>query len=250
MGNREGGVDMKTVVYTAIFGDIDRLWSPHPLTTDGVEFVCFSDRPRREVGLWDGKQLMKGSGAKRTPGGPFWDVRQVPAKFGPRKTARYYKALSHKWFPDADVTIWLDGNLRLLILPKRAIKNWLRKSMATFNHPIRNCLYDEADFCASVGKGGKKIIRRQTKAYQVAGMPRRWGLPETRCVIRRTNERMRKLNEAWWTQMREFSVRDQISLPFICWKLGIKWDAIPGRAWVNGKGINKDFFFIKHKSVP
>jgi hypothetical protein len=238
---------MNIIVYTAIFGDIDRLWPPYPPALGGARHVCFSDKPRDERGLWNDKGFVKGSGDRMTPGGPFWQVRVVQAKWKPRRSARYYKALPHRVFPDADAWVWIDGNLRLLIPPGKAVKKWLKGDLATFNHPDRRCLYDEAAFCASKGKDKRAVLTAQTDRYRDAGMPAGWGLPETRCVIRRNTERVRTLNELWWLEMERYSVRDQVSLPFLCWKAGMRWDVIPGRAWVGGKNVNRDFWFVRHK---
>ncbi len=234
---------MRVVVYTALFGDIDHLWSVLPVATGDCRHVCFTDRPRRQVGLWRGKEVVRGTGNKTAP--PIWETRIVETDWNPRRSARHYKALPHRYLSDADVWIWVDANVRLVIRPQDAVKKWLRGNLATFRHPDRVCLYDEAEFCRRKGKAPNKAVNRQIKAYQNAGMPRRWGLPETRCVIRRNTERVHKLNDMWWEHMEQFSARDQISLPFACWKLGLKWDVIPGRVWV--RKTNNDFWFIKHK---
>lgn len=236
---------MRIVVYTAIFGDIDKLWPPYPPAMAGAEFVCFSDRHIREWGNWEGEKLVTRD--RLTAGGPFWDLRLIRPTFDNRRNARYCKAMSHKFFPEADITIWLDGNLRLLISPDLAVQKWDKGAdLVTFNHPDRGCLYAEAEFCASKRKAKRSELARQTQRYSLAGMPRNWGLPETRCVIRKHTERIKELNGVWWDEMREFSPRDQVSLPFLCWKAGIRWGVIPGRAWVSGDHINTDFWFTRH----
>lgn len=239
---------MKIVVYTAIYGNIDKLWSVYPLARGDAEHVCFSDKKLREVGIWgDNGRLMPGTGNTTAP--QTWEVRVAKQSRSPRKSARYYKTLAHEHFPDADVTIWLDGNVRLLIPPWLAVKKWLRSSnLATFNHPDRKCLFDEAAFCAKVGKANGAVLRDQVERYRKAGMPAKWGLPETRCVIRRKATQINRLNDLWLAEIDKYSPRDQVSLPFLCWKQGITWATIPGRAWV--KGGNKDFYLIKHKANP
>lgn len=236
---------MKIVVYTAIFGNIDKLWPPFIPAMDDTQFVCFSDKPLKEYGLWDRQKLIHRKA--RTPGGPFWEVRPIPSLYSPRRMARFCKAVPHRWFLDADVTIWLDGNLRLFISAQEAVSKWLRKSkLATFNHPDRRCLYDEASFCAKKGKSRRQVLLEQAARYRRKGMPVSWGLPETRCVIRRNDEQVNALNESWWKEMKHYSVRDQVSLPYVCREHGIKWNVIPGRAWVSGKHVNKDFWFTRH----
>jgi len=246
---------VKIVVYTAIFGTIDPLWTPFPLAMDGSEYVCFTDQKRREVGYWtheltDEYPTVTRESARYATINPLWDVRVVKPKFrSKRKTARYYKALAHQHFPDADVTIWLDGNARLLIPATKAVK-WLRGTdFATFNHQDRKCLYREAEFCMRMGKGRKAQLLAQMAAYKKVGMPQNWGLPETKCVIRRNTSKIQELNEAWWEQLSTQSIRDQVSLPYVCWRLGMRWAVIPGRCGLKtfpGE-LNWAFWYTKHR---
>lgn len=248
---------MKIVVYTAIFGNIDPLWSPFPPAVKGAEYVCFTDGARRDRGLWthnlteDWPTILDGS-IKVRPVKQSWKVKIVKPGLGHRKQARRCKTMAHEYFPGADVTIWLDGNVRLMIPAGRAVKKWLGNvDLAIFNHPDRVCLYDEAMFCIRRGKGSKGRLQAQMAAYQRAGMPAKWGLPETKCVIRRNTPKMVKLNEAWWQEIQQHSVRDQVSLPFVCWKLGIRWKVIPGRAGLAsfpGK-LNRAFWYAKHRKA-
>jgi len=247
---------MKIVVYTAIFGEIDPLWPPLPVAMDGTQYICFSDKQRLERGYWtqqlteDWPSIALGSEKFHAIHQPQWQLRIIKPKLGFRKTARRCKVLVHEYFPDADVTIWLDGNIRLLISAKQAVKRWLGDAdFATFTHTDRNCLYREAEFCLEKGKGNKSELRAQIAAYRQAKMPHYWGLPETKCVIRRNTERIKMLNETWWAELEQHSIRDQVSLPYVCWKLGIKWKQIPGRAGLRsfpGK-LNPAFWYTKHR---
>lgn len=247
----------KIVVYTAIFGGKDPLWSVPPIARDGATYVVLTDRPLFEVGLWtrDGAYgrsatILEGTG-EFPSAPPTWEQRKfsidLPAwkRFSPRKRARYCKMMSHAIFPDAEYTIWVDGNIRLLRRPEEAVK-WLNtNNIAAFKHPDRRCSYEEASACLVFGKGSKDAIMAQVKAYRQAGFPANWGLASTRCVIRRNCEEISFLNEAWWKEIRERSERDQISLPYLLWKMGIPWSQIPGSA-VSGR----DFWFIMHGNLP
>ena len=117
--------------------------------------------------------------------------------------------------------------------------------LAIFKHPDRACLYAEAEFCAKVGKDSPGTLGNQTRKYNAEGMPHGWGLPETRCVIRRQTPKMAELGDLWWAEMKAHSVRDQVSLPYVCWKLGVRWREIPGRCWARNK--HKAFYYVKHK---
>jgi hypothetical protein len=226
---------MRIVVYTAILGGIDRLWAPMPGTED-VQHVAFVDAPKFEVGLWGSRPpgVLPNSGSIGSR--PVWEQRIVDAPWGTRRTARHYKALPHRYLPDADVWIWVDGNVRPRVHPAEIVRRYLHGDLATYDHWDRRCLYVEAAFCAKIRKDSADVLTKQAARYRAAGMPRNWGLAATRAVIRRNTEAMRDLNEAWWGEIEHASLRDQVSLPFVCWQAGLRWDVIPGKCVLGGPG--------------
>lgn len=237
----------KIVVYTALFGDGDRLWSVPPVIVPGAQYVVFTEKPRREVGLWTydfswGRPTIIQGTEEVSPLTPTWEQRIVKAPYGSRRTARYYKAMAHKVFRDVDVSIWVDANVRVLLPPEVAVKRYAGGGdLVTFKHPNRSCLFEEAKMCLMLGIGDKRLIKAQMEAYRKAGMPKGWGLAETRCLIRRHTKQIASLNEAWWNETKTHSARDQVSFPFACWKLGTPWGTIPGNV-----KYHKEFWFTYH----
>jgi hypothetical protein len=232
---------VKIVVYTAIIGNIDRLWSALP---SGVQHVAFVDSAKHEAGLWGGTppRILPSTGGISGP--PTWEQRTVKVEGDTRRTSRHYKACPHRYLPDADVWVWVDGNVRLRIPAEAAVKRWLKGDFATLKHPQRGDLYAEAAACAKLGKDNKRTLSRQADRYRDAGHPAGWGLAETRIVIRRNTPAIRALNEAWWAEIEAGSVRDQVSLPFVAWQLGQRWDVIPGRCWGDG---HSDLIHLRHR---
>ena len=240
----------KVVVYTALFGEGDRLWSVPPIVVPGAKYVVFTERPRREVGLWtynfsiERPAMLVGTDDVSPPS-CLWEQRIVKAPHGSRKAARYHKVMAHKVLRGADVSIWVDANVRLLLLPSVALKRWMRqRDLVVFKHSQRNCLYDEVHACLQLGKGVKSLVTAQAQAYRKSGMPRGYGLATTRCLIRRHTPKIAKLNEAWWKEIQRYSLRDQISLPFVCWREKVLWDMIP-----RSVRKNQDFWFLRHRAV-
>ena len=238
------------VVYSALFGDRDLLWSVPPLVGQKASYVLFTESPRREVGLWTvgannlGRpaHVLRGT-ENLSPIVPTWEQRSVELlSEGPRMTARYFKIMAHEAFPDVKYSIWVDANVRLLLSPSIAIRRWLStKDLAVFAYPEHECLYQEVADCISSGRGNKRRLLAQVAAYQRAGMPRKWGLASTRCVIRRHTSEVAALNEAWWDEVKTHSVRDQVSLPYVCWKRGFRWGDIPEEG-----AYSRHFWFIRH----
>lgn len=217
---------MKIVVYTAIIGNIDKLWSVLPGSAD-VQYIAFVDAHKQEVGLWSGTVPEILGGTERLPALPTWEQRIVNVPWGNRRTARHYKTLPHRYLPDADVWIWVDGNVRLRMPPEDAMR-MTRGPLTTFDHPDRKCLYVEGAFCRRFHKDKAMVIDEQLRRYRADGMPPGWGLASSRVVVRKNTADTIGLGEDWWREIERGSLRDQISLPYVCWKRGMKWAALPG----------------------
>ncbi len=231
------------VIYTAIIGNIDRLWTPHP-SHGNVKHIAFVDSHKREVGSWAGTPV----GIPRTTGhidtpNPIWEQRVVEPRWDNRRTARHYKTMPHLYMPDADIWLWVDGNVRVKRHPFDIIGKY-HGDFVTLKHPDRQCSYVESMFCAKVNKDKQEVLDAQREHYKKLGFPSDAGLVETRAVIRRNTAKIRLLNEAWWSQIEQWSLRDQVSLPFVMWSMDMKIKLMPGRCWPKNKDDN--WYYIVH----
>jgi len=196
------------VVYTACFGGYDNL---QPVTVDSdAQFVAFTDSDVAVAG---------------------WEMVQVKASGDPRRQARKEKTTPHLLFALADVWLWHDANVELLVSPELLVSEWLGYAdLAAPLHPSRDCAYDEANACLRKGKDSGDVLNAQLRSYNDAGYPRHNGLAETRVVIRRNTEDVARFNAAWWREISTHSVRDQVSFNYAAWKTGVEWKPI--KAWV------------------
>ena len=129
----------------------------------------------------------------------------------PRRNSRIQKILAHKYF-DSEYTIYMDGNMKLLISPEELIKRYMDGyDMALFKHS-RGCIYKEALTVAKMGLDEPEIIIEQAKHYEDIGFPKEIGMLQGGFIIRRNNERTKRFNEAWWADYCRYSRRDQLSL--------------------------------------
>lgn len=160
------------------------------------------------------------------------NVRIVPcppqAGVTPVRTARFYSANPHLLFPDADVTIYMNGSVRLAVPPERIVEIMGPADMACFKHDRRDCLYEEGYEVARQGIDDPAVVEAQLARYRDAGHPRHWGLWGLSLYVRRHTDRMRALNEAWYEEIKAGSFRDQISFPFVVRKTGVKIAELPG----------------------
>lgn len=208
---------MNVKVYTAIFGQYDRI-RPY----DGG--ICFTDKAQDVEG---------------------WEYRvEKYNTMNARLTARQHKCLSHM-FVDAEYTIWHDGNVRLKMKPEDIVERFLPVGydIATFGHPNRNCIYDEAAEVLRLGYADPEKVDRQMKRYADDGYPSRFGLVETRVVVRRNVQRINQFNVLWWLELKDGACRDQLSFNYVAWKLGIAYNIIPG--WSAESDVMEYFFHEK-----
>lgn len=200
----------RIVVYTAIFGGYDRPQIP-AVVNDRVRYVLFSDRtyPPEQLGPWELH--------RRQPGGD------------PRRENRRRKILAHRWFPEADGTLYLDGNLQLLCDPVELVQDCEQRDphhsgpgearLFAFAHHQRRCLYREARAVADARLDRRGTVRRQVGRYLKEGYPRDNGLAWGGCLLRKRG--CERFNDLWWDEVAGHSCRDQISLPYALWKTGL-----------------------------
>ena len=177
-------------VYTSITGSYEGLKTNQ--VYDGADFYCFTDqKPPSDPGKWT--------------------VLPATNLFSdPRMNARYHKILAHEMFPDYEYTIWIDGSLRMNIKAQYFIDH-MTHNMMTFKHPVRNCVYDEAEEVFRLQLDEPKKIAYQVNRLKDWGYPAQNGLAETKVVIRRNTGNVVMFNEEWFYQLATGSARDQLS---------------------------------------
>ena len=203
---------MRIVAFTAAFG---KTAAPHvqPIEPD-VPLICFTDKSKLKV---------RG-----------YDVRRVSLPLAsPQLNAKYVKIMAHRMLPDADWAIWFDA---AVVFKTGRLTNIVRQAgealIAIHRHAVRSCVYDEAETCMQAGLDDPHRIDAQMTRYREAGHPRGAGLWENGILVRRLSDpRMVALNEAWWSEILQGSVRDQLSLPVMLNRLGLAVQPLPGSVY-------------------
>lgn len=190
---------MNIVTFTSITGGKDNLIEKQ--NTVGADFFAFVGEPKESK---------------------TWKQIQVYDKFNSdRRNSRVVKLIPHKYF-DCEYSIWLDGNLSLLVPAKELIEKYLNGyDIAVFKHPIRNCIYKEAIECAKRGLDDPEVIIEQVKAYEDEGFPKEYGLGENMMILRRHTKKIEQFNNAWFVEYARYSTRDQLSFMYVADKVGL-----------------------------
>lgn len=208
----------KIAVYTCITGGYDNPLEPI-YCPENIDFYIITDMEINPKSKW--KKI---------------DINTIEEiiNFDNTRKARYVKTHPHSFFQDYEFSIWIDSNFRVVADLSKFIKyigdgvpfasNW---------HPDRNSIYTELEACILRKKDDSKILKKQVEFYKSLGMPDDFGLIETNMIVRKHNdEKCINLMESWWEEIRTWSKRDQLSLPFVIWQHGYTM---------------KDFGFIGHE---
>lgn len=216
------------IVYSCVTGGYDKVKSAvlasAAVVEHAVRFVLFTDDPTL---LKSGQYVRKGSTV-------LWEVKPLKWKHESckRRTARWHKVNSHKLFPSASGTLWLDGSQRLkhgvrvgksIILPALS-----SNVIATFKHPLRGCIYQEQRACTRLKKDNPALMQRQVEGYRKEGYPASNGMVETSCVVRANTTTVDEFNDRWWQEIESNSLRDQLSFNYVAWKMNICYGHLVG----------------------
>lgn len=135
-----------------------------------------------------------------------------------RMNAKIYKVMPHL-FLDSEITIWLDGNIR--VAPGVDIDQFVNEflgdaDIAVFKHPWRSNPYQEGYVCLADRLDDPQIIDAQMRHYFSLVPEMVHDLAECGVIVRRNIARVNAFNESWWAQICRYSSRDQLSFPFVC----------------------------------
>lgn len=132
------------------------------------------------------------------------------------------------WFTDCEKSVWLDASVHVHdeALAQLAREMLDRDDFIVSVHPesvdgptwtARNCVLEEAVFCSGRPKTAGLPVVAQAEHYLELGMPPRWGLWAAGIIGRRHTSRVKELGSAWLLEQQRWTVRDQISLPYLLW---------------------------------
>lgn len=222
------------VIYTCFTGNYDSLQLQNYLD-NSFDYVCFTDSSEllqyNNFGSWKIKPLS------------FSELDNT-------RNARWHKTHPHILFPDYSESIWIDGNINI-------ISNYVFDEIQNRHNEILipthwkdNCIYKEIENVKNiiVPSGGETIenVNKMLSFLNQNKFPANYGLNETNFIYRKHNTpEIITMMEEWWTFIKDFSKRDQLSLSYILWKHGIN----PNYIAIDNLRKRKDAVkFIQHKS--
>jgi hypothetical protein len=204
----------KIAIVTALSGKRDNFCQPS-IIHNNADYYAFVDNPLN-IGIW--KQIKNCN----------FSTDKI---YSNRRNAKIYKIIPQLFLPNYEYFFWVDVTHDVIENPQNIIDQYLNEfDIAVFNHSDRNCVYDEAEAIKRIGKDNNDLVDRQMNFYKEEGFPKGYGLFELPSFVRKNNHRMNEMSLCWWEQISKYSSRDQLSLPYVFWKMNINKSIMPGLA--------------------
>ena len=209
----------KFVLYTAIFGSPGRFEIPE-ISIPDVDKFCFTDL-RIQSGNYQAQLIDQNRDIKTS----FYQVKRK--KFDHLVAVmrqRFVKiCIPDEIFDNYEYSVYIDCK-RPIAVDFDYLLSCLESSsdLALRRHGKRNCIYGEGAFCAEKYKKLRRDISEQLDFYNIEKYPKNNGLYRTGLLFRRHTKELKEFSKLWWGQLKKYSNRDQISLPYIAWKYNVK----------------------------
>ncbi|PIA65130.1 hypothetical protein AQUCO_00100554v1 [Aquilegia coerulea] len=148
----------------------------------------------------------------------------------PRRNGKVPKILTHRLFPQAQYSIWIDGKMELIVDPLLLLERYLWRGKHTFaiaRHKHHQSIYEEADAIKRRKRYARPLIDLHMKIYLYEGMEP-WSLskstisdvPEGAVIVREHTALTNLFSCLWFNEVNLFTPRDQLSFGYVVYRLG------------------------------
>ena len=193
----------KIAVYTCIVGKYDGFQEPL-FKPDNVDYYAITDFDIPENSLW-----------KRIDVSDYDDILK---DMTPVLKNRYFKMHPEKVFKDYKYSIYIDGNIRVCSDMTEYV-NYMKRSIATFKHAQRECVYQECMANLKMSKVPAEDVKEQIRYLKKQNLPENYGLANCNVIVREhNNPECISCMDMWWEEFKAHVKRDQLSFPLVLMK--------------------------------
>jgi hypothetical protein len=218
---------LRVGLYTAIYGESDWV-KPVP----DIDCPCFLYTDSYQTA----QQAMNQGWNVEIVAHGIATLKGEPRIVAPMMAHKWWKTHPELALPGVDVSLWIDGSMEVITQDyvKLCLEALGDDDWACVPHPVRHCIYPEADFSATLTwrYDGPSILAQRDHYRQFH--PANWGLFATGANARRHTDEVMKLSHNWWDECINWSHQDQISLPVLLrlYDGRVKWNQrLPWFQW-------------------
>ncbi|XP_058112895.1 probable hexosyltransferase MUCI70 isoform X3 [Magnolia sinica] len=218
------------VVASGIFDGYDTPHQPSNISLRSQKLFCFLmvvdekslDFIKQNVSVREDRHGGKWVGIWRIV------VLHHPPYDEPRRNGKVPKILTHRLFPEAQYTIWIDGKMELIVDPLLILERYLWRGKHTFaiaRHKHHQSIYEEADAIKRRKRYARPLIDLHMKIYRYEGMEP-WNpmkntlsdVPEGAVIIREHTALNDLFSCLWFNEVNLFTPRDQLSFGYVVYR--------------------------------
>ena len=192
---------MDKVIYTAIMGEYDSL-KPPLVITPGWRYICYTNNHNIKSDIWEVV---------------YYNLEII-------KQIRRLKIIVPFEY---NLSIWVDASIEINCDLDEFVKEYHQGYFTLMKHPVRGCVYEEADACSQRRKDNVDVIQNQINKYKQLRYPHNNGMVATGLLIRNHCQEVVQFCEKWWNEVNVHSRRDQLSFNFTVHINPIKYTLIP-----------------------
>jgi len=211
MSRSEACLQPGVYVYSAVLDNYDLMLAPIK-PRRAVEFLLFSDTGQKANGWIDAPCVRTFDSAVMTN--------------------RFHKFFPHTLFPNAQYSVYVDGNIGIVGDITPLLEEFIASEAAlgVFRHRDRSTVAEEADACLDLGRFSDtdlQLYESQLLHMYADGMPCEQALTDNAVIFRwHQHPGLAAAMEDWWSELNIYTQRDQLSLPYIIWK-----QKLPHKTW-------------------
>lgn len=149
-----------------------------------------------------------------------------------RLKSKYLKIQTHRFLPNYDAYIWLDGSVEIngANFAESFIDEVKHKSIAIYRHRERKSAYEEIEYIIEqmlngstylLSRYGNQQIFKELLFFKEKQLPEDYPLFNCFTFVRLNNDIVNKAFDEWWLRCIEFSNFDQAMFSYCMWKENI-----------------------------
>lgn len=224
----------RVAVYTCIFGDYDTVKEPLYASSE-CDYFIITDQPVSKDSIW--RKINS------------CDIQELAKISDPGMKNRWVKMHPFELFREYDYAIYIDGCVRVVAdLYPIVLSMMDDEYFGIHEHPYRSNISLEAKAVMKMKKcHNQELMDEQLKYYEKQGFKKQVPLYEATMLVSKINNyKCKEIYELWWEQINKYVHRDQISLPYVIWKLRV------GKENIKNLGdnilLNPRVFICKHNN--
>ena len=219
----------KKVVYTCIVGNYDALIQQAYVDSEW-DYVCFTDNPEMLKNEYIG----------------HWKIRPLYlSDLDKTRINRFHKINTHIVLPEYEESLYIDANVNILSPFIFDLIKARNSDLLISRHFSNTCAYEHSKWILSYNIDDPVKVNDFLRLMKKSGFPANYGMTENNIIYRKHNkDSIKIIDEDWWSFVKNYSKRDQLSLSYVLWKHNIKIDDI---SYPNARSDIDNFMLVKHK---